>query len=394
MKPKALVICCIAFVALSHFSTSWALPGGRPVIEASRFASIQEALDAVPASGGLVRLPPGEFEIREPLRIEKEDVMLVGSGGATHIRNLNEAGASAIVIGDPRGHDVPNDERLWRVSIRDLRVTGNPKSGHGIEAIRIQEIHLSGVTVSEHGKHGILLDQCYEDPRVTDCLITYNQQTGLQLLGCHDIVVSANQFEENFDALACLNGFNLCMSGNNLDDHLNRGVVIENTYGSIVSANMIEECQGAAVFMDRDCYGNTVSANVIAHNGEGVVLDDSHGCAVSANTFTINAERAVFVGSASSRITISANNFSNSHIGDNQVKRAANDLAAAGIEIRGANVNVSGNVFSGLRPKAIDISEAAAKSTLVTGNLIVDAPVDSAFRDADGDGNLRVESSD
>ena len=69
---------------------------------------------------------------------------------------------------------------------------------------------------------------------------------------CHDIVVVGNQFEENLDALVCKDSFNLCMTGNNLDDHLRHGVVIENTYGSVVSGNMIEECNGIAIILDRD----------------------------------------------------------------------------------------------------------------------------------------------
>ena len=65
------------------------------------------------------------------------------------------------------------------------------------------------------------------------------------------------------------------MTGNNLDDHLRHGVVIENTYGSIVSGNMIEECNGTAIILDRDCYGITVAANTIAHHlGGGVHLLD------------------------------------------------------------------------------------------------------------------------
>ena len=55
------------------------------------------------------------------------------------------------------------------------------------------------------------------------------------------------------------------MTGNNLDDHLGDGVVIENTYGSVVAGNMIEECKGTAIVLDRDCYGIALSANVIAH---------------------------------------------------------------------------------------------------------------------------------
>ena len=94
------------------------------------------------------------------------------------------------------------------------------------------------MTVSYHGGDGILLNYCYEDARVSDSLMTYNKGTGLNLKGCHDIVVVSNQFEENNDALHCIDGFNLCMTGNCLDDRLGRGVLIENTYGSVVSSSL------------------------------------------------------------------------------------------------------------------------------------------------------------
>ena len=132
----------------------------------------------------------------------------------------------------------------------------------------------------------------------------------MNLVGCHDIVVAGCQFEENDDALHCIDSFNLCMSGCCVDDHLGNGVVIENTYGSVVSGNMIEECQGIAIILDRDCYGITLSANVIAHNGGGIDLRDAHGCAVSANTFTIMKSDALRIGPNSGRIAISGNVFS------------------------------------------------------------------------------------
>ena len=99
-----------------------------------------------------------------------------------------------------------------------------PFNGNGIEALLVNEMFIQGVTVSYHGGDGIKLDRCYEDPRVSDCLITYNKQTGLNLPGCHDVVVSANQLEENRDALHIFDGFNLCFTGNCVDDHLGDGV--------------------------------------------------------------------------------------------------------------------------------------------------------------------------
>ena len=43
-------------------------------------------------------------------------------------------------------------------------------------------------------------------------------QVGVNLQGCHDIVVSSSQFEENQDALHCFDGFNLCMTGSCVDE--------------------------------------------------------------------------------------------------------------------------------------------------------------------------------
>jgi parallel beta-helix repeat protein len=366
-----------AHLAVAQQTDANRLPGARPVIEAIQFASIQDALDAVPDGGGLVRLPPGRFEINTPLVLQQGETRIEGAGAATHIVNRNEQGQPALVVERkrPEGTRTGRDESLWRINLANFRITGNEKSGHGVVAVRIDELFLQGLTVTHHGGDGILLDNCYEDPRVSDCLITYNKGIGLHLKGCHDIVVAANQFEENQDALHCIDGFNLCMTGNCLDDHLGRGVVIENTYGSVLSGNMIEECQAAAVTLDRDCYGITISANVIAHNGSGVDLQDAHGCAVSANTFTIMKSNALYVGPSSGRITVTGNSFSDSFVGMDKLKRREGDRQAAGLVLEGTHdCCVTGNVFSGLRPKAVELrGEAKSNGIIFANNRIVNS---------------------
>lgn len=362
-------------------SSTAKLPGARPVIRAIDFESLQAAIDALPAEGGVVEIPAGRFEITEPLRVTGEDVLLRGAGGATHIHNANTQGQPAISLLPPEPFDRTSNRRVnrWRIQLADMRITGTEQSGHGIDALWVNEIFLHGLTVSDHGGDGIHLDHCYEDPRVNDCLLTYNKQAGLNLLGCHDIVVSGCHFEENQDAVRCMDGFNLCMTGNNLDDHLRHGVVIENTYGSVVSGNMIEECAGSAVILDRDCYGDTVSANVIAHNGQGVDLRDAHGCAISANTFTIMTEFALRVGPASGRITVSANNFSDSYLGDGEHKRIADQRTAGGVILEGtSDITLTGNVFSGLTEKAIALVGAPSRRLVVSSNVFTDVQSDHA----------------
>ncbi len=352
------------------------LPGARAAVDASQYPSIQAAIDALPPEGGLVVLPPGTFEIAEPLRIARGDVHLRGAGTSTHLKNVSEAGQPAIRIG-PADFAANRRARIWRVGLADFRLTGTEKGGHGIEALGVNEIYLHGLTVSYHGGDGIHLDDCYEDPRVADCLITYNKKSGLFLKGCHDIVVVGNHFEENLDALRCVDGFNLCMTGNNLDDHLRDGVVIENTYGSVVSGNMIEECKGTAIVLDRDCYGITLSSNVIAHHGGGGIdLRDAHGCAVSANTFVLVKKDALRIGPSSGRIAVTGNAFSDSEIGGAR-KRLARDQDAAGIVLEGtSDVAVSGNLFSGLSTKALTLLGEPSRRVLFAGNVLADGESD------------------
>jgi parallel beta-helix repeat protein len=234
-------------------------------------------------------------------------------------KNTNTAGKPALVLELPDTARAKPTDRLWRVQVANLRVTGNDKSGHGILVVQVNEVFLTG-------------------------------------------------------ALRCTDSFNLCLTGNCLDDHLGHGVIIENTYGSVLSGNMIEECKGTAIILDRDCYGITLSANVIAHNGAGIDLRDAHGCAVSGNTFTINAADALKIGPNSGRITVTGNNFSNSYLGAGKVKRGTSDPAAAGLKLDGTtDIAIAGNLFAGVRPKAVETTSQPSRRVLFADNVLTDA---------------------
>lgn len=348
------------------------------VVDAAKHPSLQAAFDALPEAGGLVKLPPGEFRITQPLVLSRGNTRVEGAGGATRIVNCSPKGEPALIIG-PQDVAKNSRARLWRVQLADFRVCGDPDavdgksstptSGDGIVCRNIDELYLHGMTVDHHGGHGIHLIACLEDPRIADSVIEYNRQAGLNIVGGHDAVVNANHFEENQDAVRFLDGFNLTLNGNNIDDHLGNGVVIENTYGSVLSGNMIEECNGTAIILDRDCYGITISANVIAHNaGGGVDLRDAWGCAVSANTFTLEAQRALVVGPQSGRIAITGNSFCDSFVGP----KPKHDIPAAGVELEGTcDVTICGNVFSGLVGPAVQ-SRGLCQRVAVTGNVLVD----------------------
>ncbi len=349
------------------------------VIQAADFESLQAALDAVPAGGGLVVLPPGRFVVDKPLVLSRGETRIVGAGAATCLVNANQKGEPTLIL---RPTDIKENPRarIWRIQLADFRICGDPeavnakstepKSGDGVFAHGVHELYIHGLSVDHHGGNGISMINCEEDARVSDSIMTYNRKAGLAIDGGHDIVVNANHFEENQDAVHCIDSFNLCMNGNNLDDHLGNGVIIENTYGSVLSGNMIEECAGIGIILDRDCYGITLSANVIAHNfSGGIDLRDAWGCAVSANTFTLDDKFGVRVGPQAGRIPISGNAFCDSYHGE-AAKRKVQENFAGGIVLEGtSDIAITGNTFTGLSRDALTADEACQR-IVFQGNLV------------------------
>ena len=72
------------WVGRSHPAGAQA-PGAPVTINAADHANLQAAFDADPDEGGVVRIPPGNYDITEPLVLAKPETRVEGSGAATHI---------------------------------------------------------------------------------------------------------------------------------------------------------------------------------------------------------------------------------------------------------------------------------------------------------------------
>lgn len=383
-KINVLKMFMKAGVMVIFFTLSSCTPNSQSndaIIDASDFPTLQAAFDALPVTGGEVIIPPGEYELTEPLvLLNKENTHIRGAGPSTHLINRNENGEPAFII-KPDSDD--QNTYIWRIQISDFRISGNEKSGDGLLADRVNELYITGLCIDHHGEHGISTINCVEDARINHCIITYNAKVGLYILGDHDIIVSANQFEENQDALHFIDACNLTMTGNNIDDHQRHGVVMENTYGgSLISGNMIEECQGTAIILDRSACGTTISGNALAHNaGGGVDLRDAWNCAISSNTFTNNYNFSVMIGSQSGRHSISGNSITNSYRGGGETKwpyepRQEGNIMSrdGGIGIildNTSDIAITGNFFGGLETEAVK-ANSNCNRILVLGNVITD----------------------
>ena len=142
---------------------------------------------------------------------------------------------------------------------------------------------------------------------------------------------------------------------------------------------MIEECQGDLVILDRDCYGITISSNIIAHEfSGGIDLLDAHGCTLSANTFVIVHNYVLRIGPDSGRITITGNSFAKSYIGNGKTKRQIEtenlnqkDVGTVIVLDNTSSINIPGNSFSGMTENAV-IGLGHCRRTIISSNLATD----------------------
>ena len=71
------------------------------------------------------------------------------------------------------------------------------------------------------------------------------------------------------------------------------------------------------------------------------------------------------------------NNISDSYIGEGAVRRKLNDRLAGGLVLEGTtDVTVSGNLFSSVLPKAIELRGEPSKRVAVTGNVLSEVTSD------------------
>ncbi|HUU30424.1 MAG TPA: right-handed parallel beta-helix repeat-containing protein [archaeon] len=323
-------------------------------LDSSDFPSIQAALDALPESGGAVTVPAGIHKVQEPVRIRRSNVTLEGKGRGTVILNENREGKPAIIARSDRD---PENNPLWGVTISNMCITGDSaavweagawpegedtlcRGGDGILADHCYDSLFEKLWLVRNGGNGLNLYYCYENPRVQSCNISYNRQAGIRMEGSHDIVVSANQLEENYrQGILAIDGYNLIASGNDLDDHRGDGIVLDRMGGSTLSGNMVEESRGWGLVL-RDSFGTAFSAGLIRHNFTGGVrLERSRYNTVSGCVFEGNDSLALYNDQESFQ-----NNFTGNTVSQGAFKPG--ETVSRGFHLEGRENLVSANLIA------------------------------------------------
>ena len=202
--------------------------------------AIQQALDRLPESGGEVVLPPGTFEVSQPIVLRRDHQSLRGSGDATVLRLGDGANCPVIILGEP----INNPRR----TVKDLRVSSLFIDGNRYhqqrELWRLRgegsEIRNNGITVQS------VSNSVVEHVTCARCrsggLVTTRDVRGLT-------VRDLTAFDNEFDGLACYQTVDCLFTKLCLHDNPGAGISLDLAFNHNVVSNAVLTANGLGIFM-------------------------------------------------------------------------------------------------------------------------------------------------
>jgi hypothetical protein len=277
---------------------------------ATTVAKIQEALDALPASGGEVVLPAGKIIVTRPIMLNRNGLSLRGAGNATVLYLANDANCPIIIMGEP----VNDPRHVSHLRVSDLFIDGN-RAHQQRETWRVEgegsEIRNNGITVQN------VSDSVIENVTTARC-----RSGGLvTTLNTRRLTVrNLNSFDNEFDGLACF----------------------MTSYCTFSQLNLHDNTDGAGISLDGNFGHNVIDTAALSGNDLGIFMRWSHD----------NLFRNISIRDYHTYGVFMAENVGETSVGQSQTDCVDNSF-----------VNISGNENEGL----FRVNDGTCKPNMLAG---------------------------
>ena len=284
-------------------------------VDGTKYASdgvgIQQAIDALGASGGKVILPQGTYNVTSTITITQSNITLEGVGEATKLYLTNAADVDVIQLGNA-------SDSYSHINVLNLEIDGNDanQTAGGLQCIEftanVTESKVEGCYIHNANLAGIRIDIASHYNKIINNYVHDNgsggsSSGGITLLGDYNIVsgnkisenslegitvtgskysiIDGNTFISNYDAISegGSAGGNIVISNNNIYNCTDDGIEIDFT-DSAITGNVIETSGGHSIYFTGS--NSVISDNVI--NGVGT---DDDGIYISGDNNIISSNR-------------------------------------------------------------------------------------------------------
>jgi parallel beta-helix repeat protein len=332
------------------------VPQGIPnVLNAAHYASLQEALDSVPPTGGTVVIPAGDYAIDGPLILRSSRTRLLGDGCTTRIRLVSGSAATAMI----------RVRRRAGVRIESLALDGNGENQHaqtdGIVLENAPRTTVSSVCLGNMHNFAIAVENGSDGCRIEGTKLE-RATRGISVRRSRECVIKGNLIERGNEGIALLPGADgTWVEENHIRDAVWTGIYVDGSSNNLISHNVVTGTQqgdGIALGPTTGSSFNRLVDNEVSFSAKsGIALDNgSDGNLLLGNLLRDQrAYSGVWVG-AGSRNDITSNVL---------LRNPEN-----GVRIYGPSAvanRIVRNVFEGNRKGAVYDSGIA---TVIYGNIL------------------------
>ncbi len=233
------------------------LPAGATSVQ------IQRALDWLPACGGEVVLPPGVFEVSQPIVLRRDHQTLRGSGIKTILRLADGANCPVVIMGEP----VNNPQQTIRyLCLSNLFIDGN-RAHQERELWQLQgegsQIRNNGITVQNVSDSVVEHVTCARSR--SGGLVTTR---GVRRLTVRDLTA----FDNEFDGLACYHTENCLFTELYLHDNPGAGISLDLAFNNNVISNAVLVANDLGIFMRASCHNQFYNISIHDSHHYGVFM--------------------------------------------------------------------------------------------------------------------------
>lgn len=303
------------------------------------FTDIQDAIDSLPAGGGVVYIREGIYTITVGLSITTSNVSVIGAGKGTQIRT----GAAVGII------------KAFNVSgilISQIYCVSNPP-GNATDGIRFQQVTDSVIShcwVEDVGGAAIRVDTVSTDNKIDSCTLIDSGSEGIIItLASHRCTVTG------------------CVVLDNTSD----GIAVGGDFCTITGCVSRNNTGMGLRITATDC---TVTGNTMSYNSQDGIFSQSDRNVISANTASFNVWSGIRLSGADNCAVTGNVCYGND---------SGNTAGWDGITLLNADNNViSGNRCSENDRFEINVSDVASDKNLIIGNHLIGVAHVGAFNDA------------
>lgn len=244
---------------------------------------IQAALDALPATGGEVKLLDGTYNVEADLVMDSYQT-LQGQGYNT-LLTTNTDDVTLITATGGSG-----TEKVGIV-IADLRIDGDGQITDNCYGIYLQYCDhciIENCWVEDNYEDdGIQLQYC-DHCSVKGCHTTANETWGIDLVNCDYCIITDNDSDDDWGGIRVTGNYNVC--SNNVFYSNSSGIQITGDYNTC-NGNVLNACVTSIKFNGCD-YSVAIGNTIALSTWDGFYLNNLNHCVIANNTIYASSQTA------------------------------------------------------------------------------------------------------